>query len=60
MAPLTHTPNFIRDLGDGLILRRSTPADAEKLGDFNARIHTDTEEPDLRIGAWTRYPSAPS
>jgi hypothetical protein len=54
MATLTNTPTFIRDLGDGLILRRSTPADAEKLGDFNARIHTDTEEPDPRLAAWTR------
>ena len=46
--------NFIRDLGNGLILRRSTPADAEKLGDFNALIHTDTDKPDQRLAAWTR------
>ena len=47
--------NIIRDLGDGLVLRRSTLADAEKLGDFNARIHSDdAEEPDPRLGAWTR------
>ena len=32
---------LIEDLGDGLILRRSTPADAEALGEFNARIHAD-------------------
>jgi hypothetical protein len=46
--------NFIRDLGGGLVLRRSTPADAEKLGDFNALLHTDTDKPDLRLAAWTR------
>lgn len=48
------TTNIIRDLGNGLVLRRSTPADAEKLGDFNALIHTDTDEPDPRLRAWTR------
>jgi hypothetical protein len=48
--------NIIRDLGDGLILRRSTPADAEKLADFNSRIHSDDgpEKPDDRLGWWTR------
>lgn len=47
---------IIRDLGDGLILRRSTPADAEALADFCARIHSDggPDKPDLRIAAWTR------
>ena len=48
------TTNIIRDLGNGLVLRRSTPADAEKLGDFNAFIHTDTDKPDPRLAAWTR------
>jgi hypothetical protein len=31
----------IHPLGDGLILRRSIPADAEALADFCARIHSD-------------------
>jgi len=46
---------LIRDLGDGLILRRSTPADAEKLGGFNAMIHSDDgpDKPDDRLSAWT-------
>jgi hypothetical protein len=43
----------IRNLGDGLILRRSTPADAEKLSEFNSMIHGD-DGPDERIGWWTR------
>ncbi len=44
------------DLGDGLILRRSTPADADALADFNARIHSDDgpDHPDEGIAAWTR------
>ena len=50
-----HTP-LPRDLGDGLVLRRSTPADAAALGDFNARIHSDEgfDKPDDRLDAWTR------
>jgi hypothetical protein len=45
-----------RDLGDGLILRRSTPEDAATLGAFNARIHSDIgpDTPDPRVEAWTR------
>jgi hypothetical protein len=56
MATLTSAPNFIRDLGDGLVLRRSTLADAVKLGEFNSRIHSDDgpEKPDARLTWWTR------
>lgn len=45
-----------RAIGDGLILRRSTAADAEKLADFNSHIHSDEgwDKPDERLGAWTR------
>ncbi len=39
----------IRRLEDGLILRRSTPADTEKLANFNVEIHKDVE-----VGVWTR------
>jgi hypothetical protein len=49
------TTNIIRDLGNGLVLRRSTPADGQKLFDFNAAIHSDDpEKPDGRIGTWAR------
>ena len=51
--PDTTKPLFIRDLGDGLVLRRSTPDDAEKLFNFNALIHGD-DGPDERIGQWAR------
>lgn len=48
--------NVIKDLGDGLILRRATTADADELATFNAKIHSEAgpEEPDEKIGAWVR------
>ena len=42
-----------RRLKDGLLLRRSTDADAEQLAEFNSFIHGG-EEPNSEIGAWTR------
>ena len=47
---------FLEDLGGGLILRTCTPADAEPLGDFNARMHSDDgpEHPDETLRVWTR------
>lgn len=49
------THNTIRTLGDGLILRRSTAADADRLAEFNSKIHSDNgpEHPDERVEAWT-------
>jgi hypothetical protein len=46
----------LRDLENGLILCRSTSADAEALAEFNSRIHSDDgiDKPDLRVAAWTR------
>ena len=51
----THQP-IVRDLGDGLILRRSSPADAQALADFCGRIHSDDgwDKPDEHIAVWTR------
>ena len=50
------TKNMIRDLGDGLILRRSSPDDADALADFCGRIQSDAglDQPDVQIAAWTR------
>lgn len=47
---------ILRDLGNGLILCRSTAADIDALAEFNARIHSDDgfDKPDLRVGAWVR------
>jgi hypothetical protein len=54
---VTHLiPVLPRDLGDGLILRRSTPADADALAEFNKLIHRDPgiAEPEETVAAWTR------
>jgi len=53
---LTQNKKIIRDLGNGLILRRSAAADADALADFCSRIHSDAgfDQPDLYIAAWTR------
>jgi hypothetical protein len=46
----------IRDLGDGLILRRATTADAEPLAAFNAEVHRETgmTGPHEPIERWVR------
>ncbi len=47
---------YLRDLGDGLILRRATRADTDALADFDARVHSDSgwDTPDVHVGAWVR------
>jgi hypothetical protein len=47
---------ILKELGDGLLLCRSTARDAEALAEFNSRIHSDDgfDKPDQRVGAWTR------
>ena len=43
-----------RDLGDGLLLRWGRPEDAEELGQFNVRIHSENpESPDTFLAHWT-------
>jgi hypothetical protein len=44
---------IIRDLGDGLILRRSSAADADSLMEFNGNLHREpgAEGPDERVVA---------
>lgn len=46
--------NIIRDLGDGLVMRRSTVEDAEQLAEFNAGIHGDDPYDSAAVAAWTR------
>ena len=45
---------IIRDLGDGLILRRSSAADAGKLVEFNGNLHREpgAEGPEEHVAAW--------
>lgn len=45
---------LIKSLGDGLVMRYSTAADAEKLADFNRRIHAEDEYDGEGVAAWTR------
>jgi hypothetical protein len=51
---LAKPKTILRDLGNGLVLRRSTIEDAEPLAEFNGRIHGDDEQDGMRIAAWTR------
>ena len=46
--------SIIRELGDGLILRRSTAADAERLVEFNGNLHREPgdEGPEEYVAAW--------
>ena len=45
---------ILQDLGNGLILRRSTSEDADALSEFNGRIHGDDPLDAQRVAAWTR------
>jgi hypothetical protein len=56
MAHLPGRSLILRDLGDGLMLRRATAADAEALAAFNAEVQRDPSAagPDEGIAAWTR------
>lgn len=51
---LTKQQTILRDLGNGLVMRRSTPGDAEALAEFNGRIHGDDALDSQRVAAWTR------
>jgi hypothetical protein len=51
---LTKQKNILRDLGNGLVLRRSTPEDADALSEFNGSIHGDDAQDAQRLAAWTR------
>jgi hypothetical protein len=44
------------DLGDGLVMRRASEADAERLGEFNADVlrGQDGRDPAPWMGVWTR------
>ncbi len=50
----TKPKTILRDLGNGLILRHSTPEDADALSEFNRAIHTDNDPDGQCIAAWTR------
>lgn len=45
---------ILHDLGNGLIMRRSSPKDADALSELNAQIHGADEADGRRVAAWTR------
>jgi hypothetical protein len=51
---LTKQKTILRDLGDGLLLRRSSSEDLDALAEFNRMIHTDNAPDGQCIEAWTR------
>jgi hypothetical protein len=50
----TTDSTLFKDLGDDLILRTGTPADAEKLARFNADVHGEDEQDAEAVAEWTR------
>ncbi len=48
--------NVIRQMGDGLVLRRATVHDTEQLAAFHSEVHRDpgASGPDVGVAAWTR------
>ena len=45
---------IIKDLGNDLVLRRSTLEDTDALAAFNSKIHADDDFDALALAAWTR------
>lgn len=56
MVATNASKTLIRRLDDGLIVRHATPADADELADFNARVHSEAgpDQPEEPVGVWTR------
>ena len=50
----TKQQTVLRDLGNGLIMRRSIAKDADALAEFNRFIHADNEGDGDCLAAWTR------
>src|SRR5512138_497917 len=49
----TKQQTILRDLGNGLVMRRATREDAEALAEFNGKIHGENEADTRRVAAWT-------
>lgn len=50
------SPEIIKDLGDGLILRSATVEDTDELAIFNGKVHSDEgkDQPDEFVDTWVR------
>src|SRR5690349_17077122 len=53
LTMFTKEQTILRDLGNGLVMRRSTPADAEALADFNSKVHGENDADAQRVAALT-------
>ena len=49
----TRQQSMLRDIGNGLIMRRSMPTDADALAEFNARLHSDDAADAECLNIWT-------
>ena len=45
---------ILADLGDGLILRRAERSDAERLAEFDGRIHGEDAHDSVAVASWVR------
>ena len=54
MSQTIQSGAVLHDFGEGLIMRRSTPADADRLAEFNGKIHGDNPKDAAGLEAWTR------
>ncbi len=54
MTSIIKNDKIIKDIGDGLILRRAATEDAQALAEFNAKLHSDDgpSQPDQGIAIW--------
>lgn len=50
----TKTKTILRELGNGLIMRRSSAEDVDALSAFNGMIHREDDADERRLIAWTR------
>lgn len=46
---------LIQKLADGLIIRRSTPDDADALAQFNKQVHSEDKMDEVSLVDWTLY-----
>lgn len=50
----TVSPTILKDFDDGLVMRRSTVDDADRLAEFNAGIHGEDSYDGTAVAVWTR------
>lgn len=50
----TQQQTILRELGNGLLMRRATREDVDALSEFNASIHGEDDAERLGVAAWTR------